>query len=144
MSHRALFGLFACVLAAGVVMSGGVGFVAGLMTGRAYFAAASPATAVDPDHSPIQPLPPPGLLHKPPLELAKPEPVDRDVFRQLIGTGVDDLKEAAGTPDRTEEPEWGTSFWHYYKRTRDGASGQVDSEAVLYIHNGAVANVYFR
>jgi hypothetical protein len=144
MSHRALFSLFGCVLAAGMVVSGGVGFVAGLITGRAYFASASPAPAADPDRSPVRPLPPPGLLHKPPPELAKPEPVDRDVFRQLIGTGVDDLKEAAGTPDRTEEPEWGTSFWHYYKQTRDPGTGRVDSDAVLTIHNGTVAAVNFR
>jgi hypothetical protein len=144
MSHRALFALFGCVLAAGMVLAGGVGFVAGLMTGRAYFAAASPAPAGDPDRSSVQPLPPPGLLGKPPPELARPEPVDREVFRQLVGTGVDDLKGAAGAPDRTEEPEGGTSIWHYYKRTRDPASGQVDSDAILYIHNGAVAAVYFR
>jgi hypothetical protein len=142
MSRRAPLALFGCVLAVSVVLAGGVGFVAGVLTGRAYFVSAPSAPAADPEFI-GQPLPPPGLLHKPPPELAKPEPVDREVFRQLIGTGVDDLKAAAGTPDRTEEPEWGTSFWHYYKRTRDPASGQVDGDAVLYIHNGAVAGVYF-
>ena len=80
---------------------------------------------------PVLPLPP------------EPEPVDRTVFRRLVGTGANNLKAAGGTPDRTEEPRWGTAYWHYYKRTRDPLSGKVDGDAVLYIHNGGVADVVF-